>query len=144
MDHFQGNIWFFLLLNFFKCFIYFWQRERQSMRRGRGRERGRHRIRSRLRALSCQPRARRGAQTHGPRDHDLSWSPTLNWLSHPGALRNWIFKNFTLLKFKQPLEAGGYYIHIGTKHFHRPPKFPCDAVNLPSTSGKTTDLLFCH
>uniref|UniRef100_A0ABI7WS08 Ubiquitin-like domain-containing CTD phosphatase 1 n=1 Tax=Felis catus TaxID=9685 RepID=A0ABI7WS08_FELCA len=39
--------------------------------RGRGRERGRHRIGNRLQALSRQPRARRGAQTHGPRDRDL-------------------------------------------------------------------------
>ena len=40
--------------------------------RGRGRERGRHRIGNRLQALSHQPRARRGAQTHGPRDRDLA------------------------------------------------------------------------
>ena len=48
-------------------------------------QRGRRRIRSRLQALSCQHRARLGAQTHGPWDHDLSRSQTLNWLSHPGA-----------------------------------------------------------
>ena len=52
---------------------------------GRGRERGRHRSRSRLQALSCQHRARRGARTHRPRDHDLSRSRMLNPLSHPGA-----------------------------------------------------------
>ena len=51
----------------------------------RGRERGRHRIWSRLQALSCQHRARCGARTHGLRDHDLSWSQTLNQLNHPGA-----------------------------------------------------------
>ena len=39
---------------------------------GRGRERGRHRIGNRLQALSHQPSARRGAQTHGPRDRDLA------------------------------------------------------------------------
>ena len=50
-----------------------------------GSERGRHRIWNRLQALSCQHRARRGAQTHGPRDHDLSRSRPLNRLSHPGA-----------------------------------------------------------
>ena len=33
----------------------------------------------------CQRRARCGAQTHKPRDHDLSGSRTLNRLSHPGA-----------------------------------------------------------
>ena len=52
---------------------------------GRGRERGRHRIRNRLQALSWQPRARRGARTRGPRDHDLSRSRPPNRPSHPGA-----------------------------------------------------------
>ena len=40
---------------------------------------------SRLHALSCQHRARRGARTREPRDHDLSQSRTLNRLSHSGA-----------------------------------------------------------
>ena len=52
---------------------------------GRVRERGRHSIRNRLQALSCQHRARRGARTHRPRDHDPSRSRPLNRLSHPGA-----------------------------------------------------------
>ena len=52
---------------------------------GRGRERGRHRIRSRLRALSCRPRARLGARTHEPQDHDLSRSRPLNPLSPSGT-----------------------------------------------------------
>ena len=65
-------------------FIYFWDRERQH-EQGRGRERGRHRIRNRLQALSCQHRTRRGAWTHGPRDHDLGCSQTHNRPSHPGA-----------------------------------------------------------
>ena len=56
---------------FFSTFIYFWDRERQSMNGG-GAERGRHRIGNRLQALSHQPRARRGARTHGPRDRDLA------------------------------------------------------------------------
>uniref|UniRef100_A0ABI7YPV6 Uncharacterized protein n=1 Tax=Felis catus TaxID=9685 RepID=A0ABI7YPV6_FELCA len=47
------------------------QREREH-ERGRSRERGRHRIGNRLQALSHQPRARRGARTHGPRDRDLA------------------------------------------------------------------------
>ena len=51
----------------------------------KGRERHRHRFRSRLQALSCQHRARRGAQTHQLRDHDLSRSWLPNRLSHPGA-----------------------------------------------------------
>ena len=64
-------------------FIYF---ERERARAGEGqRERGSHRIGSRLQALSCQHRARLGARTHELWDHDLSWSWTLTWLSHPGA-----------------------------------------------------------
>ena len=60
--------------------------ERQSASGGGAeRERGRHGIRSRLRAPSCQHRARRGARTHRPRDHDPSRSGTLNRLSPPGA-----------------------------------------------------------
>ena len=55
---------------------------------GGGSERGRHRIRNRLQALSHQPRARRGARTHGPRDRDLSQSRPLNQLSHPGTPQN--------------------------------------------------------
>ena len=47
------------------------QRETEH-ERGRGRERGRHRIGNRLQALSHQPRAWRGARTHGPRDRDLA------------------------------------------------------------------------
>ena len=70
---------------FFNVFVYFWQREREH-EWGRGRERMRHRIRSRLQALSCQHRARWGAQTHKPWDHDLSRGWMLNQLSHPGAL----------------------------------------------------------
>ena len=58
-------------LSFF-FFFNFWDRERQSMNRGRGRERGRHRIGNKLQAPSHQPRARRGARTHGPRDRDLA------------------------------------------------------------------------
>ena len=46
-------------------FIYFWDRERQSMSGG-GAERGRHRIQSRLHAPSCQHRGQRGARTHEP------------------------------------------------------------------------------
>ena len=53
--------------------------------KGGGSERGRHRIRNRLQALSYQHRARHGARTHGPRDHDLSRSRMLNRLSHPGT-----------------------------------------------------------
>ena len=76
-----------VLLFFFLIFfnVYFWDSARdRSASSGRA-ERGRHRIRSGLQALSCQPRARHGAPTHEPWDHDLGWSWTLNWLSHSGA-----------------------------------------------------------
>ena len=68
-------------------FIHFWETETER-EQGRGRERGRHRIWSRLQALSCRHRAWRGAQTHKPRDHDLSRCRTLNRLSRPGIPRN--------------------------------------------------------
>ena len=55
-------------------------------------ERGRYRIRSRLQVLSRQHRVRHGAWTHEPRDHDLSWSWTLNRLSHPGAPHLYLFQ----------------------------------------------------
>ena len=78
----------------FLTFIYFWDRERQSMNGG-GSERGRHRMGNRLQALSCQHRARRGARTHGPWDHDPSRSWPLNRLSHPGApILFYFFFNF--------------------------------------------------
>ena len=76
------------LKDMFLKFIYFWDRERQretEHEQGRGRERGRHRIWNGLQALSCQHRAWHRAWTHGPGDHDLSWSQMLNWLSHPGT-----------------------------------------------------------
>ena len=65
-------------------FIHFWERETER-ERGRGRGIQRHRIWSRLQALSCQHRARHGARTHGPWDHNLSQSQTLNQPSHPGT-----------------------------------------------------------
>ena len=65
-------------------FIYFWERETE-WKLGRGRERGRRRIGSRLQALSCHHRARHGAWTLKLRNHDLSRSRPLNWLSHTGA-----------------------------------------------------------
>ena len=65
-------------------FIHFWKTETEHKQEWCG-EKGGHRIWSRLQAPSHQPRARRGARTHRPQDRDLSWSRTLNWLSHPGA-----------------------------------------------------------
>ena len=76
----------YFIKNIFLVFIYLRERQRETKWR-RGRERGRHRIQSRLQALSCQHRhrARCRAWTHKRWDHDLSWSQTPNWLSHPGA-----------------------------------------------------------
>ena len=73
----------YFVFNFLMPILIF-LRERRSANK-RGAERGRHRIRNRLQALSCQHRARCGARTHEPRDHDLSRCRTLNLLSHPGA-----------------------------------------------------------
>ena len=61
----------FFFYFFFKVYLFFGQRETEH-ERGRGRERGLHGIGNRLQALSHQPRARRGARTHGPRDRDLA------------------------------------------------------------------------
>ena len=80
----SGHRCFFFFLIFFNVYLFWGQRETEH-EWGRGRERGRHRIGSRLQALSHQPRAWRGARTPGPRDRDLSWSWTLNWLSHAGV-----------------------------------------------------------
>ena len=71
-----------MFLFIFLTFIYFWDRERQSMNGG-GSERGRQRIWNRFQALSCQHRAQCGARTHGPGDHDLSRSQPLNRLRPP-------------------------------------------------------------
>ena len=70
---------------FFFMFIYFWKRECVCEQGLEQRERHRHRIWSRFQALGCQHRARCGAWTHKPWDHDLSWSQKLNRLSYPGA-----------------------------------------------------------
>ena len=75
---------FYFIIIFLTFYLFLRQRETEH-EWGRGRERGRHRIGSRLQALSHQPRAQRGAWTHGPRDLDLSWSQTFNRLSHPGS-----------------------------------------------------------
>ena len=70
---------------------------------GRVRERGRHRIWNRLQALNCQHRALHGARTHELWDHDLSWSRTLNQLSHPGAPSNF-WKLLSILHY--PVSPG--------------------------------------
>ena len=69
---------------FFNVYLFLRQRETEH-ERGRVRERGRHRLWSRLQHPSCQHGVWCGAQTHKPWYHDLSWSWSLNRLSHPGA-----------------------------------------------------------
>ena len=97
----------FIFLIFLCLFIF--ERKRDRVRAGSARGKGRHRIWSRLQAPSHQPRARRGARTHGPRDRDLSRSRMPNQLSHPGAPVFLIFKNssfcllYGLLAFKGAL-----------------------------------------
>ena len=63
---------FFCFFNFFSNVYLFLGQRNTEHEQGRGKERGRHRIGNRVQALSHQPRARRGARTHGPRDHDLA------------------------------------------------------------------------
>ena len=99
---------------FFNVYLFLRQRETEH-ERGRARERGRHRIWSRLQALSCQHRARCGAQTHGPRDHDLSWSRTLNRLSHPGATRG-AFQSASLVKGRKGNMLHKYYTKYKNDH----------------------------
>ena len=79
--------WINVKKSFLFClmFIYFWEREAVWAGEGQ-RDRGTHRIRSRLQALSCQHRARRGAQTHELWDHDLSRSRTSNLTEPPRCL----------------------------------------------------------
>ena len=64
---------FIFFFNFFFNVYLFFGTERDRAWTGEGqRERGRHRIGNRLQALNHQPRARRGARTHRPRDRDLA------------------------------------------------------------------------
>ena len=72
-------IYLFIYLFIFLMFIYFWDRERQSMNGG-GSERGRHRIWNGLQALSGQHRARRGLE--------LTDREIMTW-AEVGRLTNW-------------------------------------------------------
>ena len=89
-------------LFYFLMFIYFWETERVCVWAGEGQsETGRQRIRVSLQDLSCQHSPQHRAQTHKLWDHDLSWSQTLNRVSHPGAPmrffsnNNWYVSTFT-------------------------------------------------
>ena len=73
--------------NFFKkilSVLFIFEREYKWER---GKERGRHRI------CICQSRVWHGSRTHEPRDHNPSWSWTLNRLSYPGILWKFFFLN---------------------------------------------------
>ena len=71
------------LKKIFLRFIHFWETERECKLGGA--ERGVGGERNPKQALHCLCRARCGARTHKPWDHDLSRRRTLNRLSHPGA-----------------------------------------------------------
>ena len=66
-------------------------------------------------ALCWQQRAQRRAQPHKLWDHDLTWSWTLNWLSHPGAPGFFFFSFFT-----RPLGLGGDSCGVGCSMQGRP------------------------
>ena len=66
-----SGVLFSFFLIFFQRFLFILGTERDSMNGG-GAEREGDRIGNRLQAPSHQPRARRGARTHGPRDRDLA------------------------------------------------------------------------
>ena len=69
---------------FFLIFIYFWETERAQVGEEQERERDTEsEAGSRLWAVSTE--LGRGTRTHEPWDNDLSWSRTLNRLSHPDA-----------------------------------------------------------
>ena len=77
------KIFFLFKKNFFLTFIYFWDRERQSMNRGGAETEGDTESETgcRLWAVSTEPDA--GLELTGrPWDHVLSWSWSLNRLSH--------------------------------------------------------------
>ena len=70
-------------------YFIFWEKEREREREtehewGRAEREGDTESEVGYR-LWADSRASRGARTHGPLHHDLSWSQTLNQLSHPGA-----------------------------------------------------------
>ena len=83
-----------LISNIFFVNVYFLEREKMHTYKWGGAEREGERIQG---GLHTCPRCWRhgtqcGAPAHKPQDHDLSWSPMLNHLSHPGApqiLRHW-------------------------------------------------------
>ena len=94
-------------------FIYFWERDT-------------HTIWSRLQALSSQHRARCGARTLEPWDHDLSQSQWLHRLSHPDTPLHSVSKQRILrVLFYIDTSSGGPHLTIGpttvnTSHISSP------------------------
>ena len=105
--------WLATAFIYFLMFIYFWE-----YKWGRGRERGRHRIWIRLPVPRCQHRARCGAQTHEPWDHDLNRSQTFNRLSHPGALTA-AFRHCRLLQWVAAVGCRAFTnVQVNQTHDH--------------------------
>ena len=126
-----------LIIYFFNVLMFIFEGETEH-EQGRGRERGRHRIQSRLQALSLQHRARHGAWTHRPWDHDLSWSWTLlktDWVSH--APQVWIV-------FDKCLHSHNYDPSQHRKHLLsiKSQKFPCARCKSCSHTQASHDLPF--
>ena len=118
-------------------FVYFWETERDRQWAGEGqiereRETGRHRIQSRLHAVSCQHRAQCGAWTHRPWDHDLSWSQTLNQLSHPGTPPNFSEASIDTYKMK----TTSHSISVMVKEDTKDPEEGPTLVSTPQTAAR--------
>ena len=84
---------------FFKMFIYSWERQRAS--RGGAEREGDIGSKAGSRFWTVSHRAQRGSQSYKSWDCDLSWSQTLNQLSHPGALTFYLF----MLMFKNAIRS---------------------------------------
>ena len=98
----QKNHKYIYIYIFFQFIYLLWKSESTS----RGGQRNRDRENPKP-ALHCQCTAWHGARTYELWDHDLSWNGqlTLNQLSHPGALKKYIFKasakSILAVKFSQ-------------------------------------------
>ena len=128
-------------LIFFIMFIYFWETECEQ---GRDRERGRRRIWSRSSVCTATPQ--RGAQTHKPWGHDLSWSRTLNRLSHQGPLFCLfeiiccLFVNFNISLYFLGITP----LLMICKHFYVFHKLPFYFVNCAVSCTKFLSLMQCY
>ena len=103
----------------FKTFLMFiWETERQRQRQSTSKEGQRERETQNPKQApgsSCQHRARHGARSHKPWDHDLSWSQTLNRLSHPGASPKTLFTKSLFIYFEVEKEWMGGQRERGTE-----------------------------